>query len=72
MSQEPADGVNARDCAYRRMWAELRGVLDVDLHSAPARSTPSARRTNHSRRYHAERLLIIMEQIEAEVGEVGS
>jgi hypothetical protein len=67
-STELRCGVETHDCAYRRMWVELRTVLDGDLNSVPARSTPSARQANHSRRYHAERLMATMDHIEAEAG----
>jgi hypothetical protein len=61
---ERIGGANTPTCAYRRMWAELRSMLDEDRHSVPARSTPAGRAANRSRRYHAERLLALMDHLE--------
>ena len=65
-SMELTGSVHARRCAYRRMWAELRSWLNEDVNAVPARSTPSSRGATRSRRYHAERLLALMDQLEAE------
>jgi hypothetical protein len=58
--------VHTRHCAYQWMWAELRRWLDEDQHSVPGRATASARNASRSRRYHADRLLALMDQLEAE------
>jgi len=65
-SRTLTDRAHVRQCAYGHMWAELRRWLDEDAHAVPARSTPSAHRATRSRRYHAERLLALMDQLEAE------
>jgi hypothetical protein len=56
----------SRDCAYERMWADLKRWVDEDCRSEPARSTPSSRAVNRWRRWYAEHMSARMDQLEAE------